>query len=186
MKRKIYFKFFKYQELLNLKWPLKIDGKMWKIKRVDINEEMRQLFVTVEIHKPKMGNTIKKFIIGRAQQLKLDDLGNKIEIVKYSILQEAFRKKVHSIGSDIDIIFRRKYPSVFKIEENKIEEIGLNKSNYHLLFNSILLAKNEDDFEFYTTNNKIANIGHVKAISNLNLMDCFISTASEVKRYVQR
>lgn len=164
----------------------KLDGKMWKIKRVDINEEMRQLFVTVEIHKPKIGNTIKKFIIGRTQQLKLDDLGNKIEVVKYSILQEAFRKKVHYVGSDIDVIFRRKYPSVLKIEENKIEEIGLNRSNYHLLSNSIILAKNEDGFEFYFTNNKTANMEHVKTINSLNLMDCFISTASEVKRYVQR
>lgn len=175
MKPRIYFKFFKYEDLIKLKLPFKPDGKLWSIKRVDINEGMNQLFVSVEIHKPNVGNTTKKFVIGKSQQLKLDNAGLKIEIVKYSLLQEAFRKKVHSIGIDIDIIFRRKYPTVLKIEEDSVSEIGVNRKNAPLLFDSILLVHNEAGFEFYVTNNKKANMKHIRMINELHMLELYIN-----------
>lgn len=182
MKPRIYFKFFKYQDLIKLKLPFKPDGKLWTIKRVDVNEGMNQLFVTIEVHKPMVGNTTKRFTIGRSQQIKLDNQGLKIEVVKYSLLQEAFRKKVHSIGIDIDIIFRRKYPTVLKIEEDSVSEIGVNRKNVPLLFNSILLTHSDSGFEFYTTNNKIANMKHIRMINNLQMLELFIDpNRAEVK-----
>lgn len=171
---KIYFKFLKYEDLIKLKLPFKPDGKNWTIKRVDVNEEMKQLFVSVEIHKPRIGNETKRFTISRNQQLKLDNLGTKVQIVKYSLLQEAFRRKVHSIGIDIDIIFRRKYPTVLKIEEDSVSEIGVNRRNAPLMFNSIMLVHNEDGFEFYVTNNKVANMNHIRMINQLQLMTLFV------------
>lgn len=191
--KKNYVTYLKYEELIKLNLPYRLSGKNWKIINVRKNEDVDEVNVTVgiiEFISPFAEGTKndsfrlvdkKRFRLNRKQQLKLSADGQKIEITMYSILCESFRKKVYTMQNDLKVLFARRYPTVFKVLEDEIIEVSVNRDNIPILENSIVLACSGDNYEFYVFGNIEPNYKHVEVLSKLPFLKFYNTDMNHLK-----